>query len=80
MIKPILYYDILEKNKIEAELMVGISQEERLVMSNALLDLFFKIPIVSDTEDFVTCRVTKLDRKARSARSNQETTPNTWFK
>lgn len=52
MIKPILYYDIREKNKIESELMLEISQEERLVMSNAVMDLFTKIRLNSDAEDF----------------------------
>ena len=52
MIKPILYYDIREKNKIESELILEISQEERLVMSNAVMDLFTKIHLNSDAEDF----------------------------
>ena len=51
MIKPILYHDILEKNKIEAVLMLEISQEERLVMSNAVMDLFDKIRPISNAED-----------------------------
>ena len=52
MIKPILYYDIREKNKIEAELMLEISQEERLVMSKAVMDLFTEIHLNSDAENF----------------------------
>lgn len=52
MIKPILYHNIQEKNKIEAELVLEISQEERLVMSNAVMDLFANISLISDVEDF----------------------------
>ena len=52
MIKPILYHDIQEKNKIEAVLMLEISQEERLVMSNAIMDLFANTTSISSEEDF----------------------------
>ena len=54
MIKPILYHDIQEKNKIEAVLMLEISQEERLVMSNAIMDLFANISHIAAEEDFNT--------------------------
>lgn len=40
MIKPILYHDIREKNKIEAELVSNIPSAERSAVSHALMSIF----------------------------------------
>lgn len=46
MIKPILYHDIREKNKIEAELLLKTPDQKRhrLLRSGALMDTFANLP------------------------------------
>lgn len=51
MIKPILYHDIQEKNKIEAELMSKISSEKRSAISHALMDIFANARLLKLAED-----------------------------
>lgn len=42
-IKPILYYDVEDKNKIEAKLAAEIPEEERSLISLTLMDIFVNI-------------------------------------
>lgn len=43
MIKPILYHNIEDKNKLEQELLSKVPMSERIQRSRALMDIFFHL-------------------------------------
>ncbi|MBT1696207.1 hypothetical protein KK083_04935 [Fulvivirgaceae bacterium PWU4] len=51
MVKPILYHDISEKNKIEAELVSKIPSAERSAISHVLMSIFANARLLKTGED-----------------------------